>query len=111
MLPSKPDEKETSSENNQAKDKVRQSIDSTQVIPRNTDPQPVIPVNVAKNDEQNTLRRCTVNIERLGEHTSTTVKDQTSRIADSVVNSNKAGYSMRACQTPKKVTHHTSGSK
>ena len=62
MLPSKPNEKVTSSENNQANDKVRQSIDSTQVIPRNTDLQPVIPVNVADSDEQNKLRRCTVNI-------------------------------------------------
>ena len=111
MLPSKPDEKKTSSENNQAKDKVRQSIDSTQVIPRNTDQQPVIPVNVADNDEQNTLRRCTVNVERLSEHTSTTVKDQTSRTADPIVDSNKTGYSMRARQTHKKVTHRTSGRK
>ena len=112
MLPSKPDEKETSPENNQAKDKVRQSsIDSTQVIPRNTDPQLVIPVNVADNDEQNRLRQCTVNIERLSEHTCTTVKDQTNRIADRIVNSNKARYSMRARQTPKKVTHRTSGRK
>ena len=111
MLPSKPDEKVTSSEINQAKDKVRQLIDSTLVIPRNTDPQLVIPVNVADNDEQNTLRRCTVNIKRLSEHTSTIVKDQTSSTADPSVSSNKAGYSMRARQTPKKVTHRTSGRK
>ena len=111
MLPSKPDEKMTSSEINKAKDKVRQSIDSTLVIPRNTDPQLVIPVNVADNDEQNTIRRCTVNIKRLSEHTSTTVKDQTSSTADPSASSNKAGYSMRARQTPKKVTHRTSGRK
>ena len=111
MLPSKPNEKVTSSENNQVKDKVRQSIDSTQVIPQNTDPQPVIPVNVAYSDEQNKLRRCTVNIERLSEHTSTTVKEQTSRIADPSVSASKAGYSMRARQTPKKVTNRTSGRK
>ena len=110
-LPSKPDEKKTSLENNEAKDKVRQSIDSTQVITRNTDQQPVIPVNVADNDEQNTPRWCTVNVERLSEHTSTTVKDQTSRAADPIVDSNKTGYSMRARQTHKKVTHRTSGRK
>ena len=101
----------TSLEINKAKDKVRQSIDSTLVIPRNTDPQLVIPVNVADNDEQNTIRRCTVNIKRLSEHNSTTVKDQTSSTADPSASSNKAGYSMRACQTPKKVTHRTSGHK
>ena len=111
LLPSKPEEKVTSSEINKVKDKVRQSIDSTLVIPWNTDPQLVTPVNVADNDEQNTLRRCTVNIKHLSEHTSTTVKDQTSSTADPSVSSNKAGYSMRACQTPKKVTHHTSGRK
>ena len=111
MLPSKPDEKVTPSEINKAKDKVRQSIDSTLVIPQNTDPQLVIPVNVADNDEQNTLRWCTVNIKCLSEHTSTTVKDQTSSTTDPNVSSNKAGYSMRACQIPKKVTHRTSGCK
>ena len=68
-------------------------------------------MNVADNDEQNTLRRCTVNVERLSEHTSTTVKDQTSRTADPIVDSNKTGYSMRARQTHKKVTHRTSGCK
>ena len=109
MLPRKPDDK--SSEIDQAKDQVRQLIDSTLVIPRNTDPQLVIPVNVADNDEHNTLRWCTVNIKCLSEHTSTTVKDQTSSTADPSVSSNKAGYSMRACQTPKKVTHRTSGCK
>ena len=86
-------------------------IDSTLVIPRNTDPQLVIPVNVADNDEHNTLRWCTVNIKCLSEHTSTTVKDQTSSTADPSVSSNKAGYSMRASQTPKKVTDCTSGRK
>ena len=111
MLPSKPNEKVTSSENNQGNDKVRQSSDSKQVIPRNTDPQPVTPVNVADSDEQNKLRQCTVNIEHLSEHTSTTVKEQTSRIADPSVSASKAGYSMRARETPKKVTHRTSGHK
>ena len=110
-LPSKPDEKKTSSENNKANDNVRQSIDSKQVITRKTDQQPVIPVNVADNDEKNTQRWCTVNIERLSEHTSTTVKDQTSRTADPIVDSNTTGYSMRARQTHRKVTHRTSGRK
>ena len=111
MLPSKPNDKKTSSENNQANDKVRKPIDSTQVIPRNIDPQPVIPVNVADSDEKNKLIWCTVSVERLSEHTSTTVKEQTSRTADPSVSASKAGYSMRARQTPKKVTHHTSGGK
>ena len=109
MLLSKPDEK--SSEVNQAEDQVRQLIDSTLVIPRNTDPQLVIPENVADNDEHNTLKWCTVNIKCFSENTSTTGKDQTSSTADPMVSLNKVGYSMRVCQTPKKVTHHTSGRK
>ena len=110
-LPSKPEEKKTSSENKEANDKVRQSIDSKQVITWKPDQQSVIPVNVADNEEKNTPRWCTVNIKRLSEHTSTTVKDQTSKIADPIVDSNKTGYSMRARQTHKKVTHRTSGRK
>ena len=68
-------------------------------------------MNVADSDEKNKLMQCTVNIECLSEHTSTTVKEQTSRTADPSVSASKAGYSMRARQTPKKVTHHTSGRK
>ena len=75
MLPSKPNDKKTSSENNQANDKVRKPIDNTQVIPQNTD-----------RDKKNKLMWCTVSVECLSEHTSTTVKEQTSRTADPSVN-------------------------
>ena len=111
LLPSKPNDKKTSSDTNQANDKVRKPKDNTQVILRNTDPQPVIPVNVADRAAKNQLMQCTVSVERLSEHTSTTVKEQTSRSADPSVSGSKAGYSMRVRQTPKKVTHRTSGRK
>ena len=111
LLPSKPIEKKTSSDTDQANDKVRKPNDNTQVIPRNTDPQPVIPVNVADRAAKNQLMRCTVSVECLSEHTSTTAKEQTSRSAYPSVSASKAGYSMRVCQTPKKVTHCTSGCK
>ena len=106
MLPSKIIDKKTALENNQAKDK-----DNTHVIPRNTNPQPVIPVNAADSDATNKLMRCTVTVERLSEHTCTTDNEQTSRSADPSVSAVRSGYSMRVCQTPKKVTHHTSGCK
>ena len=111
LLPSKPNDKKTSSDTNQANDKVRKPNDNTQVIPRNTDAQPIIPVNAADRAAKNQLMRCTVSVEHLSEHTSTTVKEQTSRSADPSVSASKAGYSMRVRQTPKKVTHCTSGCK
>ena len=111
LLPSKPSEKKTSSDTDKTNDKVRKPNDNTQVIPRNTDPQPVIPMNVADSAVKNQLMWCTVSVERLSEHTSTTVKEQTSRSADRSVSASKAGYSMRVRQTPKKVTHRTSGHK
>ena len=113
LLPSKPNDKKTSSDTDQANDKVRKPNDNTQVIPRNTDPQPVIPVNVADRAVKNQLMWCTVtvSVERLSEHTSTTIKEKTSRSADPSVSASKAGYSMRVHQTPKKVTHRTSGCK
>ena len=105
MLPSKSNDKKTSSENNQANEKVRKPNDNTQVIPRNTDPQSVIPVNAADSDAKNKLMRCTVSVERLSELASTAIKEQTSRSADPSVSASKSGYSMRVCQTLKKVTH------
>ena len=111
MLPSKPNDKKTSTENNQANDKVRKPNDNTQVIPWNTDPQSVIPVNAADRDAKNKLMWCSVSVERLSKQTSTTVKEQTSRSADPSVSASKSGYSMRVRQTPKKVTHRTSGCK
>ena len=111
LLPSKPNDKKKSSDTNQVNDKVRKPNDNTQVILWNTDPQPVIPVNVADRAAKNQLMRCTVSVEHLSEHTSTTVKEQTSRSADPSASVSKAGYSMRECQTPKKVTHRTSGCK
>ena len=106
MLPSKPIDKKTASENNQAKDK-----ENTQVIPRNTDLKPVIPVNAADSDATNKLMWCTVSVKRLSKHTSTTDNEQTSRSADPSVSASRSGYSMRVRQTPKKVTHCTSGRK
>ena len=111
LLPSKPNDKKTSSDTDQANDKVRKPNDNIQVIPWNTDPQSVIPVNVVDSAGKNQLMRCTVSVERLSEHTSTTVKEQTSISADPSVSASKAGYSMRVRQTPKKVTHRTSGHK
>ena len=68
-------------------------------------------MNAADRDAKNKLMRCTVSVECLSEHTSTTVKEQTSRSADQSVSASKSGYSMRVRQTPKKVTHRTSGCK
>ena len=111
MLPSKSNDNKTSSENNQANEKVRNPDDNTQVIPWNTDPHSVIPVNAADSSANNKLMCCTVSVERLSEHTSTNVKEQTSKSADPSVSASKSGYSMRVCQTLKKVTHCTSGHK
>ena len=111
LLLSKPSDKKTTFDTNQVKDKVTKSNDSARVIPWNTDPQPVIPVNVSNRAAKNQLTRCTVSVERLSEHTSTTVNESTSRSADPSASVSKAGFSMRVCQTPKKVTHRTSGCK
>ena len=111
MLPSKSNDNKTSSENNQANEKVRNPDDNTQVIPRNTDPHSVIPVNAADSSANNKLMCCTVSVECLSEHTRTNVKEQTSKSADRSVSASKSGYSMRVCQTLKKVTHCTSGCK
>ena len=98
MLPSKPNDKKTTMTTN----------DNTQVIPRNTVPQSVIPVNAADRDEKNKLMQCTVRVERLSKETS---KKQTSRPTELRASASKSEYSMRACQTQKKVTHCTSGRK
>ena len=47
MLPSKSNDNKTSSENNEANEKVRNPNDNTPVMPWNTDPHSVIPVNDA----------------------------------------------------------------
>ena len=91
MLPSKPNEKKMSTENSQASDNVRKPNDNTQVIPRNTIPHPVIPVNAADRDAKNKLMRCTVSVEHLSKQTITTVKEQTSRSADPSVSASKSG--------------------
>ena len=89
----------------------RKPNENTQVIPRNNDPQPIIPVNVVDRDVKDQLMLCTVSVKHLNEHTSTMVGEQTSKSADPSASVSKAGYSMRVCQTPKKVTHRTSGCK
>ena len=73
LLLSKPSEKITSTDTDQANNMCRKPNENTQVIPRNNDPQPVIPVNVADRDVKEQLMRCTVSVERLSEHTSTMV--------------------------------------
>ena len=52
--------------------------------------------------------QCTVRVERLSKET---FKEQTSRPTEPRASASKSEYSMRARQTPKKVTHHTSGCK
>ena len=111
MLPNKSNNNKTIPENNKANEKVGKLDDNTQVIPRNTDPHSVIPVNATDIGANNKLRCCTVNVERLSKHTGTNVKEQTSKSADQSASAIKSGYSMRVCQTPKKVTHRTSGRK
>ena len=92
MLPSKSNNNKTSSENNQANEKVRNPDDNTPVIPWNTDPHSVIPVNAADSGTNNKLMCCTVSVECLSEHTSINVKEQTSKSADQSVSAIKSGY-------------------
>ena len=111
MLPSKSNDNKTSSENNEANEKVRNPDDNTPVMPRNTDPHSVTPVNAADSGANKKLVSCTVSVERLSEPTSINVKEPTGKSADQSVSAIKSGYSMRVRQTPKKVTHCTSGRK
>ena len=95
MLPSKSNDNKTSSENNEANKKVRNPDDNTQVIPRNTDPHSIIPVNAADSGANNKLMCCTVNVECLSDQTVTNVKERTSKSADQSASAIKSGYSMR----------------
>ena len=52
--------------------------------------------------------QCTVRVKCLSKET---FKEQTSRPTEPRASASKSEYSMRARQTPKKVTHHTSGCK
>ena len=111
MLPSKSNDNKTSSENNESNEKVRNPDDNTPVMPRNIDPHLVTPVNAADSGANKKLMSCTVSVECLSEPISINVKEGTSKSADQSVSATKSGYSMRVRQTPKKVTHHTSGCK
>ena len=111
-MPIKPKDSKTPTDPDEPTDSARKIVNNPQVIPRNTDSQSVIPVNVAEKCAKNQLMRCTVSIKHLNEHTSTNTMGQINKTsADLSGSASKAGYSMRACQPPKKVTHRTSGCK